>query len=47
MDERRKRAYRYLLYQAMLDIRPVAWLPLGRSIRLPGSGKPRKFVGPA
>ena len=33
MDERRKTAYRYLLYQAMLDIRPLAWYrfwtPLG------------------
>lgn len=27
MDEHRKYAYRYLLYQAMLDVRPVAWLP--------------------
>ena len=27
MDEHRKYAYRYLLYWAMLDIRPVAWLP--------------------
>ena len=26
MDERRKRAYRYLLYYAMLDIRPIAWI---------------------
>jgi hypothetical protein len=27
MDERRKEAYRYLLYWAMLDIRPLAWVP--------------------
>lgn len=27
MDERRKQAYRYLLYWAMLDIRPIMWLP--------------------
>ena len=26
MDERRKNAYRYLLYWAMLDIRPIAWV---------------------
>jgi hypothetical protein len=26
MDEMRKRAYRYLLYRAMLEIRPVAWM---------------------
>ncbi len=25
MDDKRKNAYRYLLYQAMLDIRPIAW----------------------
>jgi hypothetical protein len=30
MDEARKRAYRQLLYWAMLDIRPVAWLSLHR-----------------
>jgi hypothetical protein len=29
MDERRKQAYRYLLYYAMLDIRPLAWMPFG------------------
>ena len=29
MDETRKRAYRYLLYRAMLDIHPVGWMPLG------------------
>ncbi len=28
MDERRKQAYRYLLYKAMLDIRQISWLPL-------------------
>jgi hypothetical protein len=39
MDERRKHAYRYMLYRAMLDIRPLAWLRLtnllcwGREIR--------------
>lgn len=27
MDERRKHAYRFLLYWAMLDIRPITWLP--------------------
>ena len=26
MDDHRKNAYRYLLYWAMLDIRPIAWL---------------------
>jgi len=26
MNERRKKAYRYLLYYAMLEIRPIAWL---------------------
>ena len=26
MDEQRKHAYRYLLYRAMLDIRPIQWL---------------------
>ena len=26
MDDHRKNAYRYLLYQAMLEIRPIAWL---------------------
>ncbi len=25
MDDHRKNAYRYLLYWAMLDIRPIAW----------------------
>src|SRR4051812_32836688 len=29
MEERRKKAYRYLLYHAMLDIRGIAWMPLG------------------
>jgi hypothetical protein len=29
MDEQRKRAYRYLLYNAMLEIRPIAWMPFG------------------
>lgn len=29
MDEMRKRAYRYLLYRAMLEIRPVASMRLG------------------
>jgi hypothetical protein len=29
MDEASKRAYRHLLYRAMLDIRPIAWMPLG------------------
>ena len=28
MDERRKYAYRFLLYWAMLDVRTVAWLSL-------------------
>ena len=27
--EQRKMAYRYLLYHAMLDIRPIAWMPFG------------------
>jgi hypothetical protein len=35
MDERRKRAYRYLLYRAMLDIRPIAWLRLRNPPRWP------------
>lgn len=35
MDERRKNAYRYLLYWAMLDIRPIAWLRLGNPLRWP------------
>jgi hypothetical protein len=26
MDEHRKAAYRYLLYQALLEIRPLGWL---------------------
>ena len=26
MEQQRKHAYRYLLYQATLDIRPLAWL---------------------
>lgn len=29
MEHRRKQAYRYLLYRAMLDIRPICWMPLG------------------
>lgn len=33
MDDHRKRAYRYLLYWAMLEIRPIAWLRL-RTLRL-------------
>lgn len=26
MDDNRKRAYRWILYQALLDIRPLQWL---------------------
>lgn len=33
MDECRKSAYRALLYRAMLDIRPVAWLRLRNPLR--------------
>ena len=33
MDVHRKRAYRYLLYRALLDIRPLAWLRV-RTIRI-------------
>jgi hypothetical protein len=29
MDEQRKKAYRYLLYHAMLDIRPIGWMSFG------------------
>lgn len=29
MDQRRKMAYRYLLYRATLDIRPLAWRRIG------------------
>jgi hypothetical protein len=29
MDEHTKYAYRYLLYWALLDIRPIAWQPHG------------------
>ncbi len=29
MDEQRKNAYRYLLYRAMLDIRPLGWMNWG------------------
>lgn len=29
MDQHRKYAYRYLLYWAMLDIRPIRWPALG------------------
>ena len=29
MDEQRKKAYRYMLYHAMLDIRPSAWMSSG------------------
>lgn len=29
MEERRKKAYRYLLGHAMLDIRRIAWKPFG------------------
>lgn len=29
MQANRKRTYRYLLYRAMLDIRPIAWTRLG------------------
>lgn len=36
MDEHRKNAYRYLLYWAMLDIRPVAWLRLRNLLCWPG-----------
>ena len=28
MERRRKQAYRYLLYHAMLDIRPITWMSL-------------------
>jgi hypothetical protein len=36
MDERRKSAYRYLLYWAMLEIRPIAWPRLRNPFRRPG-----------
>jgi hypothetical protein len=39
MDERRKDAYRYLLYWAMLDIRPIAWLRLQNPLRWPGESR--------
>ena len=29
MDAQLQKAYRYLLYRAMLDIRPIAWMPFG------------------
>ena len=29
MEPQRQKAYRYLLYQGMLEIRPIAWMPLG------------------
>jgi hypothetical protein len=29
MDEQRKKAYRYMLYHAMIDIRPSAWMSSG------------------
>ncbi len=29
MDQHQKYAYRYLLYWAMLDIRPIQWAPRG------------------
>ena len=29
MDEQRKNAYRYLLYRAMLSIRPLSWMSRG------------------
>lgn len=32
MDEQRKRAYRYLLYRAMLDIRSIAWLRMSNPL---------------
>jgi hypothetical protein len=31
MDAQRQKAYRYLLYHAMLDIRQIAWTPFGFS----------------
>lgn len=34
MDEPRKLAYRWLLYQAMLDIRPLSWAGRGWRQRL-------------
>src|SRR5689334_11918074 len=37
MDERRKNAYRYLLYWALLDIRPIAWLRLRNPLRWPSA----------
>jgi len=35
MDERRKNAYRYLLYWATLDIRTIAWLRFRNPLRWP------------
>jgi hypothetical protein len=34
MDEQRKHAYRWLLYMAMLDIRPLGWIGARRLRRL-------------
>ena len=45
MDERRKNAYRYLLYWAMLDIRPIAWLRLRNPLRWPGEFRRVRHAG--
>src|SRR5262245_28593844 len=37
MDRHRKFAYRYLLYQAMLRIRPIAWQPTRKPRIIPWS----------
>ncbi|QOV87315.1 hypothetical protein [Humisphaera borealis] len=34
MDDRRKNAYRTLLYRAMLDMRSLRWMPLGLLLRI-------------
>src|SRR5688500_15176751 len=37
MDERRKAAYRKLLYRAMLDIRPIAWISFSNPLCWPAN----------
>lgn len=45
MDECRKNAYRYLLYWAMLDIRPIAWMRLRNPFRWPSDFRRMRRAG--
>jgi len=45
MDERRKYAYRHMLYYAMLHIRQLAWLPWGNPLRWRNAARQTRLAG--